>query len=111
MSDKLKEGAKFDGEKTRLDLMPPNVIESIGRILTHGAAKYEDRNWEKGIKFSRVYGALLRHIFAWWEGEDLDPESGMPHLWHMGCNATFLIHYINNDETFKEYDDRPGGKE
>jgi hypothetical protein len=52
-----------------------------------------DRNWEHGMKWSRVYGALLRHLTAWWGGEDKDPETGRSHLWHVACCVTFLLTY------------------
>jgi hypothetical protein len=53
-------GNKFDGDKLRVDLIPVEAIEGIAGILTHGAKKYGDNNWREGIKFTRVYGAILR---------------------------------------------------
>mgnify|MGYP001558282212 CR=1 FL=1 len=50
-----------------------------------------DRNWEAGFDWSRPYDALQRHLTAWWEGEDLDPESGLSHLAHCGCCLLFLL--------------------
>lgn len=108
----LTEGAKFDDDKSRVDLFPPNVIKSVGEVLKHGAKKYDDRNWEKGIRFGRVYAALLRHLGAWWEafletGEDFDLDSALHHLYHAGCNMAFLIHYINHYDDYEAFDDRP----
>lgn len=97
-------GIKHDQDKLRLDLFPIEAFHGISQVLTFGAKKYEDRNWELGMKWSRVYGALLRHITAWWDGEEDDPESGMPHLWHAGCCAAFLITYA---ERGVGEDDRP----
>ena len=62
----LTEGTKHDGEKIRTDLYPVASFLGTCRVLTHGAKKYAARNGEKGILFGRVYGALLRHLFAWW---------------------------------------------
>ena len=73
-------------------------------VLTIGAKKYEDRNWERGIKFSRCLGAALRHITAWWEGEELDPESGIHHLAHAICELLFLLAFSLRN--MKEFDDR-----
>jgi hypothetical protein len=73
------QGKKFDEEKLRLDLLPIDPLRAIGKILTFGAKKYGDRNWEKGLKWSRVYGALQRHLFAYWDGEDTDEETGESH--------------------------------
>ncbi len=88
------EGIKFDSEKIRVDLLPPDALEEISKVLTYGAAKYGDRNWELGMDWNRPYGALLRHLWAWWKGEDYDPESGIHHLAHAGCNILFLLSYM-----------------
>lgn len=96
--------AKFDETKLRTDLMPVYPLQQLAAVLTHGAKKYTERNWEKGLDWSRLYGAALRHLFAFWSGEDRDPESGLPHLAHAMCCITFLIEYMN---THLELDDRP----
>lgn len=84
---------KFDEEKIRLELVPTELIWAVGSILTFGAIKYAPRNWELGMDWSRVYGALQRHLNAWWSGENKDPETGKSHLWHAGCCIAFLIAY------------------
>ena len=97
------EGKKFDENKVRLDLFPPEFLFAVGDILTFGAKKYEARNWEKGMKWGRVFGALMRHLWAWWGGKlptkenflmgELDVETGKSHLWHAGCCIVFLLTY------------------
>lgn len=52
-----------------------------------------ERNWEKGMSWGRVYGALMRHMWAWWAGESTDQETGRSHLWHAGACLAFLIAY------------------
>ena len=84
---------KHDADKIRLELIPPSLLRAVGTILTFGAKKYDDDNWRKCEKWSRYYGALLRHLNAWWDGEDLDSESGHSHLWHAGCCLAFLIEF------------------
>ena len=84
------EGKKFDEDKIRLDLIPVLPLQGWAKILTFGSKKYGDRNWESGIKYSRVFGALMRHILAWWGGEDNDPETGENHLYHAMCCLGFL---------------------
>lgn len=91
----MTEGRKDDKEKIRMDLLPPEFIEAVAVILTFGANKYEDRNWEKGMSWGRVFGALMRHLWKWWGGEDKDPETGYSHLWHAACNIAFLVAYEN----------------
>lgn len=91
--DKPLPGRKYDGGKARLELLPPELLLGVGEVLRFGAGKYDDRNWEQGMKWSRVFGALMRHMWKWWGGEENDPETGMSHLWHAGCNIAFLIAY------------------
>lgn len=101
----IVQGYKYDGNKLRYDLVPPEALEEIVKVLTFGAAKYTDRNWEKGINYGRVYGALMRHMQAFWRGEDIDPESGLSHLSHAGCCLFFLLTYDRRGMV--EFDDRP----
>jgi len=81
---------KHDGDKSRLDLIPPEFVELLGRSFMHGAKKYSDHNWRKGAEWSRYYGALLRHLNAWNAGEDIDADSGLPHLANAGACIAIL---------------------
>jgi len=96
-------GLRYNIGKIRLDLIPASVIEAIGSVLTHGCKKYEDRNWEKGLGWTGVMASLKRHLLAWDRGEDYDPESGLLHIDHILCNATFIREYY---QTHPELDDR-----
>lgn len=99
----MSEGRKDDGGKDRFELLPPEALFGIARVLTFGASKYGVRNWESGMGWGRVFGALMRHMWAWWGGcgpttksflfGELDDETGFSHLWHAGCCLTFLIAY------------------
>lgn len=91
-SNKL-EGRKDDSGKNRVDLLPVDALEEVSKVLTFGARKYADRNWEKGMAWSRVYGACIRHLWAFWRGEETDPESGLSHLAHAMCCVMFLLSY------------------
>ncbi len=99
-------GVKHDDGKNRLDLVPPSAVWALGAVLGMGAAKYGAHNWRRGLAWSRVYAAALRHLFAWWGGEDCDPESGFSHLWHVLCNVAFLVEY---EQHGIGSDDRPDG--
>lgn len=79
---KLEGGNKFDGDKLRYDLVSPHFEMELARVMTYGAKKYGDRNWEKGISVSRYYSALRRHLSAWIAGEEMDEESNLHHLAH-----------------------------
>ena len=83
-------------EKTRFDLVPFESIGEIADVLGIGARKYSANNWCRGTEWSRYFAALCRHIFAWWRGEDNDPETGKSHLAHAGCCLLFLMEYQRN---------------
>jgi hypothetical protein len=90
----VTEGIKHDQGKVRLDLLDPIALEGLAQVLTFGAQKYADDNWRGGIKYRRLIAALLRHLFAIMRGEYLDPESGLPHIDHVGCCWMFLSHFM-----------------
>ena len=95
------------GQKTaRFDLLPVDSLWSLAEHFGRGAEKYEDRNWEQGYDWSLSYAALLRHIFAWWGGEDYDLETSSHHLDGVMFHALALRHFINN-ERYERYDTRP----
>jgi hypothetical protein len=100
-------GTKHDGDKTRMDLVPVGALREWAEVLTFGAKKYEPYNWAKGIVFSRCYAAMLRHMIAWWNQEDDDPETKLSHLAHAMCNIGFLLEYTLQYEEYKGFDDRP----
>lgn len=89
--DRVTDGLKHDGGKLRLDLVPAEIIEAVGSVVTHGAEKYGEGNWRKAEP-KRYRAALMRHICAWLRdpyGKDKD--SGLPHLYHIACNVAFLL--------------------
>ena len=99
-------GARFDQGKTRVDLIPAEVLLRLGEIYRMGAEKYDASNWRKGMKWSKVYGPLLRHLFKFWIGKERhDPESGMPHIDHVVWNAVALALYSERPE-YAQFDDR-----
>ena len=88
---------KFDTDKLPLDLLPFEALEEIALVLQHGAKKYNANNWRKGFIYSRPFAAILRHLFAYWKGEDLDQDSGLHHLAHAGCELLFLLSFIKTE--------------
>lgn len=100
---------KHDSGKTDWSLMPWEAVEEINKVLEFGASKYAAHNWTEGegFRYTRVLSSLFRHLFAWSRGEDCDPESGLSHLAHAGCNVIFLLYYnrykerYSNDDRFK----------
>lgn len=97
-------GTKHDDGKLRWDLLMLRAVRGVVEILTYGAVKYADRNWEKGIKFSRLFAAAMRHISAFWLGEERDRESQLLHLDHAICDL-MMIRELQT--LHPEMDDRP----
>jgi hypothetical protein len=107
--DTLTEGTKYDQGKERYDLIDAYALDQLAKVYTFGAGKYEDNNWRKGMKWSRIFGALMRHSWKFWRakmgiGSELDDESGLPHLAHAAwCCFTLLNYSVYRTE----FDDRP----
>lgn len=86
-------GLRYDAGKNRLDLIPPEWIWELGKVLTAGANKYADRNWELGMRWSKVVGPIERHFNRFLRGEQLDKETGCHHSAHIAWNALALFSY------------------
>mgnify|MGYP003376837873 CR=1 FL=1 len=83
--------AKADAGKPRPTLVPVSLIEAVTAVRMYGNEKYHDpENWRQ-VEPQRYQDALYRHWLSYLKGEQCDPESGLPHLWHLACNAAFLI--------------------
>ena len=90
----LQAGRKFDGGKLEYGLLPPLALEETVKVLTFGAQKYERDNWQRVPDSKRRYfDALQRHVWAWKQGEQIDQESGLPHLAHAMCCLMFLYEH------------------
>lgn len=98
-----KVGKKHDAGKAPMHLISYTAMTEIAGALAYGAQKYGEYNYRSGIKYSRIYSAILRHLFAWFAGQDNDPESGLSHLAHAGAGIVMLIdtHHLNPN-----FDDR-----
>lgn len=85
-------GIKFDAGKHRFSLLPVGPLRQLVAVLELGASKYGVENWKQlDNPRDRFFNAACRHLWAWWGGEKLDPESGLPHLAHVACNVFFLM--------------------
>ena len=80
---------KNDG-KLKWSLVSMTALEPMVKVLMFGAEKYSSHNWRKGLKYSEISESLQRHLNAFMEGENNDPESKLSHIGHILCNAMFL---------------------
>lgn len=96
----------FSAGKPGVDQIPVDALLEWGRVYTYGEAKYGRDNWRKGLPWHEFYGSILRHLFKWWDGEDIDPESHLPHMAHALWNVGALMHFQANGIGT---DDRPVG--
>lgn len=68
-------------KKVPISTVPAPVMAEIGLAMLEGARKYGRHNYRAaGVRASVYYDALFRHMGAWWEGEDVDAESGLSHI-------------------------------
>lgn len=100
------EGRKDDQGKLPYELLAPELLEEVSAVLKFGAEKYAARNWEQGMAWSRPFGALMRHMWAWWNPSQssVDEETGYSHLAHAACCIMFLLAY---EKRGVGLDDRP----
>ena len=91
--------AKADSGKPRPSLVQPALIRADMSVREYGCQKYhKPDNW-RNVEASRYWDALLRHVLAAWDDwQAVDPESGLPHLHHIICNAGFLAQYMEDEK-------------
>ena len=103
--DNMSKGTRYNEGKTQLSMIleARNALNGCAKVLEFGKAKYDRGNWRNGLNHTETCDSLLRHLSAYLSGEDLDPESELPHVDHVLCNALFLAEMLR---THSELDDR-----
>lgn len=99
---------KYDNGKPPINLVPSAAIIACANVFAFGAKKYGENNWRRDLnKFpvSRHFASIQRHLLAWNEGEDIDPESGLPHL-HHAMTQLMILTVCQQEATAKGIDDR-----
>lgn len=95
----------------RFDLLPAQAMWELAEHFGKGSIKYADRNWEKGYRWGLSFAALMRHAWAWWRGEDLDPETGSCHLiavaWHALALRELMLTHPEKDDRVKRQEVKP----
>ena len=106
---------KFDEGRVPMHLVPPAAIKAIAEVFAFGAEKYSPNNWRfdgDTTDHSRTYASVQRHLNSYWDGEDLDPESGKLHLAHALTQTIILLtHVMDNPEMDDRYSTLKAKKE
>jgi hypothetical protein len=103
MGVQMEAGHKDEGKTELQYILAMEGLEQVAAVGTFGAKKYARWNYKAGMPWMKLGGSLSRHLRAWLMGEDMDPESGLPHLAHLIYDALMLLDYSNNH---KDKDDR-----
>ena len=99
----MEKGDRYNEGKLKWSLVSFKALMPMVEVLMHGAEKYAPHNWQKGLNYTEICESMQRHLYAFLEGEDDDPESKLSHVGHILCNAMFLSYMF----MFKpEMDDR-----
>ena len=110
-------GAQKGSKLARYDMIPADALEILAEHYGIGAEKYPPfdngdeygrlDNWRRCYDWSLSFAAMQRHSWQFWNGEDIDPETGSPHLAAVAWHALAMLHWSLNDELKTKYDDRP----
>lgn len=118
-------GLRHNKGKIRYDLLEPFAIQELAKVFTKGAEKYADRNWEKGMKWSKMRASLGRHLAAYDNCEDFDIDpmcedcrkgecknhTGLYHIAQVAWNALGILSYYKlhpqGDDRAHKYLSRP----
>lgn len=99
-------GDRFNEGKLKWSLISWKALEPMVKVLMFGALKYDSWNWTKGLKYTEICESMQRHLNAFIQGEDDDPESKLQHVGHILCNAMFLSYMFlfrkDMDDRFKD---------
>lgn len=110
----VNDGLRYVDGKPRFDLLPPASLFALADHFRKGCDKYAERNWERGMDWSKCFGSLMRHAWKWAWGEDVDSETGTHHMIAVAWNAMALYEYhirkIGRDDRVKQvYGEREAG--
>jgi len=101
-------GGKKGTKSARFDLIDQRFLWALAEVCGFGAGIYGDNNWRRGYDWSLSYAALMRHLSAFLQGEDLDPDSGLPHVSHVAWHAMvlFVFSSVEKAEEYGRFDTR-----
>lgn len=103
----MERATRHNEGKLKWSLVHFDSFHPMVRVLEFGAEKYSIDNWKKGLYTKEICESMLRHIFAYLNGEDIDGDSKLSHVGHIQANAMFLGYM---DMNMPEFDNRDIGK-
>lgn len=96
-SDEVRITSATGGQKgqkpAQLSSVDPLALLELAKVAGMGAKKYSRGNYLNGYDWSLCMDALSRHFLAWQSGEDVDDESGLPHMAHAAWHALALVSF------------------
>jgi len=99
-------GGQKGQKPAQLSTVDAVALLKLAEVGGYGGRKYEPHNYLRGYAWSLSLDALFRHILAFESGEDLDPESGLPHVthaaWHCLALTSFMVRNIGTDDRFRQ---------
>jgi hypothetical protein len=98
-------GAK-GSKPEQFSMIPVAALAEVARVYGWGAEKYDRDNWRRGYPWHLSFDALMRHVAAFWAGQDFDPESGLHHLAHACFHLFTLMTFGGDLDLYARYDDR-----
>lgn len=104
MSSKELKALRYNEGKPELSQIPFETEVEVAKVFMYGQKKYTRNNWKNGFKYSSLVDSTLRHFIAWFNGQEIDPESGLTHMAHFHTNVEILHWYTLHPE--KGEDDR-----
>ena len=101
-----KVAARYNRGKLQWSMVDFKAFEPMVKVLEFGAKKYARDNWRKGLIPRQILESSLRHIFSLLQGEENDPDSGLPHIGHLMCNDMFYSYFtqVNPGAAAKDTD-------
>lgn len=96
-------GGEKGVKEESFDLLPVEALTTVARHYGIGARKYSAHNWRRGYEWSKSFAAMMRHAWAFWRGEDIDEETGSPHMAAVAFHALTLLTFM---EEQRDFDDR-----
>lgn len=88
----ILKGHKDTAGKLPLNLVPPRAYQAIALVREFGCKKYGDPwKWLECTTADQYIEAAKRHFLKIELGEEIDPESGLPHLFHAQCSISMAV--------------------